>query len=279
MKRIGILYHPLKEAAYALAKQLEEFLGSKGLSVWLCSAWEGKEAKAQVSGTDLILSVGGDGTILRAAQAVVPGPTPITGINLGKLGFMTELSVGETMEKLPALLAGEGWVDERSLLEAVVFPADEGQESSGMFYALNDVVVARGEVARLIYVEASIDGEPLTIYKADGVIVATATGSTGYSLAAGGPVLHPQAKESLLLPILPHLSSAYMLVLPSMAAVKLRLSTALPATLSIDGHINLPLSNGATIMVKHSSSTVCFLRVHPETSFYGSLEQRLKGKQ
>ncbi|MFC2040918.1 NAD(+)/NADH kinase [Chloroflexota bacterium] len=279
MKRIGILYHPMKEAAYALAKQLEEFLGSRGLSVWLCSAWEGEEAKAQVSGTDLILSVGGDGTILRAAQAVVPGPTPITGINLGKLGFMTELSVGETMEKLPALLAGEGRVDERSLLEAEVFPAGEGQESSGMLYALNDVVVARGAVARVIYVEASIDGEPLTTYKGDGVIVATATGSTGYSLAAGGPILHPQAKEFLLLPILPHLSSAYMLVLSSTAAVNLRLSTALPATLSIDGHINLPLSDGATIMVKHSASTVRFLRIHPETSFYSSLEQRLKGKQ
>ncbi len=279
MKRIGIIYHPKKEAASALAKQLKGFLGSRGLSVWLCSAWEGEEAKAQVSGTDLILSVGGDGTILRAAQAVVPGPTPITGINLGKLGFMTELSVSETMEKLPALLAGEGWVDERSLLEAEVFPADEGQESSGMFYALNDVVVTRGEVARVIYVEASIDGEPLTTYKADGVIVATATGSTGYSLAAGGPILHPQAKESLLLPILPHLTSAYMLVLPYTAAVKLRLSAALPATLSIDGHINLPLLDGATIKVKHSSSTVRFLRIHPGTVFYSSLEQRLKGKQ
>ncbi|MFC1939161.1 NAD(+)/NADH kinase [Chloroflexota bacterium] len=279
MKKIGILYHPMKEAAYTLAKQLEEFLGSKGIFVWLCSAWEGEEAKAQVNGTDLILSVGGDGTILRAAQAVVPGPTPITGINLGKLGFMTELSVDETMEKLPALLSGEGWVDERSLLEAEAFPAGEGQESSGMFYALNDVVVARGEVVRVIYVEASIDGELLATYKADGVIVATATGSTGYSLAAGGPILHPQAKESLLLPILPHLSSAYMLVLPSTAAVKLRLSTALPATLNIDGHINLPLSDGATIKVKHSSSTVRFLRIHPETSFYSSLEQKLKGKQ
>ena len=280
MKRVGIIYHPVKEAAYTLAEKLAEFLGTEGLSVWLCSAWEGETAKAQVDGTDLILSIGGDGTILRAAQAVLPGLTPIVGVNLGKLGFMTELSVDEATAKLPALLAGEGWIDERSLLEAELSPTDEGHEPPRMFYALNDVVVARGAVARVIHVEASIDGEPLTTYKADGVIVATATGSTGYSLAAGGPILHPQAKESLLLPISPHLSAAYVLVLPSTATVKLCLSTtAHPATLSIDGHINFSLSSGATITVKHSSNTVRFLRIHPETSFYSSLEQRLKGKQ
>ncbi len=279
MKRIGILYHPMKETAYALAKKLEEFLGAKGLYVWLCSAWEWEMAKAQVSGTDLILSIGGDGTILRAAQAAVPGPTAITGINLGKLGFMTELSVEEAMGKLPALLAGEGWIDERSMLEAELSPHDERQEPPRMFYALNDVVVARGAVARVIYVEANIDGELLTTYKGDGVIVATATGSTGYSLAASGPILHPQAKESLLLPILPHLSLAYTLVLPSTAIVKLCISTTHPASLSIDGHTNLPLSSGDTITVKRSSNMARFLRIHPETSFYSSLEQRLKGKQ
>ena len=269
----------MKEEAYVLAKKLEEFLGSGGFSVWRCSAWEGESAKAQLNGTDLMLSVGGDGTILRAAQAVVPGLTPITGINLGRLGFMTELSVDEAMDKLPALLAGEGWIDERSLLEAELSPTDEGHQPPGIFYTLNDVVVARGEVARVIYVEASIDDEPLTTYKADGVIVATATGSTGYSLAAGGPILHPQAKESLLSPIMPHLSPAYTVLLPSTAVVKLRISTSHQAILSIDGHINLPLLSGATVTIKHSSNKARFLRIHPETSFYSSLEQRLKGKQ
>ena len=277
MKRVGILYHPKIEAAYTLAKELQDFLGSSGISVWLCSAWEGETAKAQVNGTDLIISIGGDGTILRAAQLVVPELTPITGINLGRLGFMTELSADEALAKLPALLAGEGWIDERAMLEAELLTTDE--ETSRIFYALNDVVVARGAMARMVYIEATIDGQPLTTYKADGVIVATATGSTGYSLAAGGPILHPQAKEFLLLPILPHLSSAYTLVLPSTAVVKLSISTAHQATLSIDGHINLPLSSGAIITVKHSSSAARFLRIHPETSFYSSLEQRLKGKQ
>lgn len=273
MNRIGILYHPMIEAAHILAEKLEEFLGSKSISVWLCSAWEGEKARAQVNNTDLVLSIGGDGTILRAAQAVVPHPIPITGINLGKLGFMTELSADEAMAKLPALLAGEGWIDERALLEAGLL----GEKS--LFYALNDVVVARGEVARTVRIEASVDGEALTTYKGDGVIVATATGSTGYSLAAGGPILHPQAEEFLLLPILPHLSSAYTLVLPPTAVVTLRVSVAYQAALNIDGHINLPLSSGDMVTVKHSSITTRFLRIHPETSFYGSLEKRLKGKQ
>jgi len=278
MKRVGILYHPMKEEAHTLARKLEDFLKTKNLSVWSCSAWEGEEARAQVNGTDLILSVGGDGTILRAVQAIVPASTPITGINLGRLGFMTELSVKEAMTRLPALLAGEGWIDERFLLEAELSPAEEGQEPS-IFYALNDVVVARGEVARVIYVDTSIDGEPLTTYKADGVIVATATGSTGYALAAGGPILHPQARELILLPIMPHLSASYTLVLPYKTTVKLHISTVYTGTLSIDGHINLPLSSSTTVTVKHSPRTVRFLRVHPETSFYSSLEQRLKGKQ
>jgi NAD+ kinase len=277
MNKIGVLYHPKIESAYTLAKKLQEFLASNGVSVWLCSAWDGEEARAHLDDTDLILTVGGDGTILRAAQAVVPALTPITGINLGKLGFMTELSADEAVDKLPALLAGEGWIDERAMLEAELSATDQ-EEPSRVFNVLNDVVVARGALARVVYVEASINGEPLTTYKGDGVIVATATGSTGYSLAAGGPILYPEAKEFLLLPILPHLSSAYPMVLPSTAVVKLRMATTHQATLSIDGHINLPLPSGATITVKHNSNKTRFLRIHPEAFFYGSLEQRLKGK-
>ena len=279
VRKVGILYHPMVEAAYTLAKELEKFLGSSGVSVWLCSAWEGEKAGAQAGNTDLILTTGGDGTILRAAHVALLNQTPITGINLGNLGFMTELSADEAVDKLPALLAGGGWIDERAMLKAKLLPTDQGHESPRTFYVLNDVVVARGTIARIVYVEASINDEPLTTYKADGVIVATATGSTGYSLAAGGPILQPQAKEFLLLPILPHLSSAYTVVLPSTAIVKLRISNPHQATLSIDGHINLPLSSGAMVTIRHSSKRARFLRIHPETSFYSSLEQRLKGKQ
>ena len=276
MKKVGILYHPMIEAALTLAEELQDFLTARGISAWLGSAWEGEKAKSQVGDTDLMLTIGGDGTILRAAQVVVPEKIPITGINLGKLGFMTELSAKEAKDKLPALLEGKGWLDERAMLEAELV---NGSGPSRTFYALNDVVVGRGAVARVVYVEASIDGEPLTTYKADGVIVATATGSTGYSLSAGGLILHPQAEEFLLLPIVPHLSLAYTLVLPATAVVKLRLNTAHQATLSVDGHINLPLESGAVITVRHSSNSGRFLRIHPKAAFYRSLEQKLKGKK
>jgi len=278
MKRIGVLYHPMNEAARTLAEEVKAFLAARGISVWLCSAWEGEQARSQVAGTDLILTIGGDGTILRAAQVAVsvPKPIPIAGINLGKLGFMTELSAEEAKDKLPALLEGKGWLDERAMLEAELDAP--GREPARTYYALNDVVVARGAVARVVYVEASIDGQKLTTYKADGVVVATATGSTGYSLSAGGPILHPRAKEFLLSPILPHLSLGYSLVLPATAVVKLLLATVHEATLSIDGHINPPLADGAVITVRHSATSGRFLRIHPEAAFYSSLEQKLKGK-
>jgi NAD+ kinase len=276
IKKVGILYHPLVEAALPRAKELEDFLTARGVSVWLCSAWEGEQAKAQMNGTGLILTIGGDGTILRAAQVAFPAEIPITGINLGRLGFMTELSADEAEKKLPALLEGGGWIDERALLEAELPP---GRAEPSTFYVLNDVVVARGGVARVVYVEVSVDGEGLSTYKGDGVIVATATGSTGYSLAAGGPILHPRSRDFLLLPVMPHLSLAYPMVLPATAVVGLRLATTHEAILAIDGHINLPLTSGEVITIRHSSRVGRFLRSRPEASFYTSLEQKLKGRR
>ena len=276
-KTIGILYHPMKEAAVNLAKDMEQFLTARKIVVWSCSAWEGDTARAKINSTDLILTIGGDGTILRAAQAIVPEKTPITGINLGNLGFMTELSVDEAKDKTEYLLDGEGWIDERSLLEAEVTLSTDSPPHT--FYALNDVVVARGAVARVIHIAASIDGEPLTTYKADGVIVATATGSTGYALAAGGPILHPHSRDAVLIPIMPHLSANYCLVLSPDAVIQLNVQAVHPATLSIDGHTNLPLNSGAIITVKRSKHIIRFLRIHPESSFYSSLEKRLKGKR
>ena len=276
MKKAGIFYHPLVEATHTKAKELQNFLTNRGLSIWLCSTWESETAATELDDTDLVLSVGGDGTILRSAQAIAPRMTPIIGINLGRLGFMTELSADEAVVELPRLLSGEGWTDERAMLQAEFSP--DGQKTS-IRHALNDVVVARGAIARLIRAAASINGKYFAEYKADGIIMATATGSTGYSLAAGGPILHPQAEDFILMPILPHLSPAYPLVLPAGTEVKLSITAPHQATLSIDGHINIPITNGASITVKRSPHRTRFLRIHPKNSFYGSLEQKLKGKR
>ena len=275
MKRIGIFYHPMKEAACTLAKEVTGFLRERRLAVWACSAWEWERAGQQVEGTDLVLSIGGDGTILRAAQAIMPRPIPIVGINLGRLGFMSELSVSETNKKLPLLIDGEGHFDERSVLEADVSVSSTGETKH--YYALNDVVVARGGVARLININTEIDGVLLSCLRADGVVLATATGCTGYTLAAGGSILHPQSSDIVMVPLLPHLSFSYPMVLPESSVLKLTLENPTPGIVSIDGHISINMACGDNITVKHSNARVRFLRIH-NTSFYGSLEQRLKGR-
>jgi NAD+ kinase len=281
LKKVGIIYHPKIAAAKALAEQLFQVLPTLKATTWTCSAWDEEGMKVQAPGTDLVLSVGGDGTILRVARAVTPWEIPIVGVNLGHLGFMTELSAEDIMEKLPALLGGEGWIDRRTMLQIEFsFQGEEklGKESFQSFYALNDVMVGRGAVSRVVYVKTTIDGEPLTTYKADGVIISTATGSTGYSLAAGGPILYPQAEEILIKPISAHLTMAYPLVLPPTAIIELEVHTDHQAMLSIDGQIEFELRDGDKVTAKRSPHLARFLRIHPPTFFYSALEQRLKGR-
>lgn len=276
IKRIGILYHPKVESTRGKAKELEGFLKAQGLSVWVCSAWDSEQAAAGIEGTDLMLTVGGDGTILRAVQAVIPVMTPITGINQGKLGFMTELTNGEAIEKLPRFLAGEGWTDERAMLQAELKSADKAPQ---VFHALNDVVVARGPIARLITIETTINGEKFTTYRADAIITSTATGSTGYALAARGPIMHPRSPDILFVPLAPHLSPTYPLVLSEKTEVVLRLSTYQEAALSIDGHVNLTLVDGDTVTIRRSPYITRFRRIRPESSFFGTLEEKLRGRK
>ena len=266
MKRIGILYHPQLEKTRDLTSKLAKKLSTQGVSSWQCSAWEEDKAKAQVAGSDLIFSIGGDGTILHAARIIIPLAVPILGINLGRLGFITELSTDEVLSKLPDLLKGNGWIEERAMLQA--------QLEDKIFYALNDVVV-RSTAVSLVNMRVEIDGDLLTTYRADGIIVATATGSTAYSLAAGGPILHPQSKEIILQPISCHLGLSHSLVLLPQSIVGVRITSRNKAILSLDGQLDLPLSNEQSIEVKLSPYVTRFLRIHQPTYFYSSLWQKL----
>jgi NAD+ kinase len=278
MRMVGVIYHPKIAAAMTLAGRLSEFLTSAKIATWTRSAWDEEGMKAQCPGADLVLSVGGDGTILRVARATSLWEIPILGVNLGHLGFMTELSAGNIMEILPAVLDGNGWIDQRTMLQVEMSKdkASPGGGPTGPLHALNEAVLGRGAVSRVVYIQASVDGEVLTTYKTDGVIVATATGSTGYSLAAGGPILHPKSEEILLKPISAHLTMAYALVLPPTAVVELGVHTDHQAMLSIDGQVEFALQDGDRITVRRSSHVARFLRVYPPASFYSALEQRLK---
>lgn len=267
MKRVGILYHPRIEKTGSLANKLEDLLAAQGILSWQCSAWDEDKAKPQVASSDLILSIGGDGTILHVARIIAPLAVPILGINLGKLGFITELNYDEALSNLPNLLEGKGWIEERAMLEA--------QTENKSFCALNDVVV-RSIAVRLINIEVKIDDEVLTTYRADGILVATATGSTGYSLAAGGPILHPQSKEIVLQPISCHLGLNHALVLPPQSIVDLKVASGDKAILSLDGQDDSPLSNEQNVRVKLSPYVARFLRIHQPTYFYSSLRQKLR---
>ena len=278
MRRVGVIYHPKIAAARTLAGRLSEFLTSAKIATWTCSAWDEDGVKAQCPGADLVLSVGGDGTILRVARVTSVSGIPILGVNLGHLGFMTELSADNIMEVLPSVLDGKGWIDQRTMLQVEMSKdkAAPGGGSAVPLHALNEAVLGRGAVSRVVYIQASVDGEVLTTYKTDGVIVATATGSTGYSLAAGGPILHPQSENILLKPISAHLTMAYALVLPPTAVVELEVHTDHQAMLSIDGQVEFALQDGDKITSRRSSRVARFLRIYPPTSFYSALEQRLK---
>ena len=270
MKRIGILYHPQIEKARDLTNELRELLSAHGIYSWQCSAWDEDEARPQVNGSDLILSIGGDGTILHAARISAPAKVPILGINLGKLGFITELDANGALSNLLDVIKGNGWIEERAMLEAQL----EGKS----FHALNDVVI-RSTIARLIDIEAKIDGAVLTTYRADGLIIATATGSTGYSLAAGGPILYPQSKEFILQPISCHLGLSQALVLPPQSMIDLEVTSNGKATLSLDGQTDLSLSDNQNIKVKLSHHVARFLRIQQPNYSYGSLWKKLRGKR
>ena len=270
MKQVGVLYHPRLQKAQNLAGKLTELLSAQGISSWQCSAWDEDKAKSQVAGSDLIISIGGDGTILRIARIIVPLAVPILGINLGKLGFITEVDGNDVLPDLPELLRTGGWVEERAMLEAQL----EGKS----FQALNDVVI-RSTAVSLVNIRVGIDGESLATYRADGIIVATATGSTAYSLAAGGPILHPQSKDIVVQPISCHLGLSHSLVLPPQSVVELKIASGDEAMLSIDGQVDFRLSNEQNVKVRLSPYVTRFLRTRQPTYFYALLWQKLRGNR
>ncbi|MBI3979318.1 MAG: NAD(+)/NADH kinase [Chloroflexi bacterium] len=275
IKRIGVLFHPKVPASRALADRIAEDLTRLGARHWVVSAWEEAEAHALIPETDLVLTLGGDGTILRAARIVVPHEVPILAVNMGKLGFLAEVAPGEVLGALPSVLAGAGWIEERMMLSARLLPATGGLTLEP-FQALNDVVVGRGALARIIYIHAFVNGEPFTTYAADGLVVATPTGSTGYSLAAGGPILHPELRAFLLSPIAPYLSLSRSVELPGDAEVTLDVRTDHQASLSIDGQLDLALRNNDRVVVRQSPHVTRFLRLGSRSYFFATLAQRLR---
>ena len=270
MNKVGIFVAARWRGATNLVESLRAALAPEVAEVWQTSSWDEPEAQERIEGTDLIICLGGDGSMLWAARAVVPHAVPILGVNMGRLGFLAEIGPQELMAELPRVLTGAGRVEQRAMLQARV-PA-WGQT----FQALNDVVIGRALAGRPVYVDVSVDGQRLAIYRCDAVIVATGTGSTGYSLSAGGPVLHPESRDLLLTPVAPHLAPALPIVLPGDAVVDLIVSTEDGAAVSIDGQVNRTLDSGDGVSVCRSPHVARFLRLSRPQDYYRILAERLQ---
>jgi NAD+ kinase len=270
VKKAGIFVHSRWPAARELADEVTSYLLEQGVeTVWVTSEWDDDALRTDMPGSDLLICLGGDGTVLRAARTVVPNPVPILGVNMGRLGFLAEVRPDELMACLPNVLAGKYRLEERTMLLAEVPPL-------GVKYdALNDVVVGRQTVSRPIYVDVAVDGSRLAIHRCDAMIVATATGSTAYSLSAGGPILHPESRDLVLTAVAPHIAAARPLVLPPDSTVDLTVTADQDAVVSIDGQVDTPLTSGDTVSVRRSPHTARFVRFSAPGEYYGMLAERL----
>jgi NAD+ kinase len=273
MQKIGLLYHPKIAESRQLAGDLDDMLTARGLFTWVGSAWEDQQAKEHVSDLDLIVTFGGDGTILRAARMAALHGTPILSVNMGRFGFLAEAQPSEVPKVMNRVLSGDYWLEERSMLHAEL---NRRGRLVGAFEALNDVVVGHGTISRVVRLGAFVDGEHLANYVADGLIVATPTGSTAYSLAAGGPILHPALRDILITPIAPHRAVERSLVLPAESTVEIRLSTEYPAVLTIDGQIDTELVDEDRVSISVSRHCCRLARIQPRNYFGRNLLDRLK---
>jgi NAD+ kinase len=218
--------------------------------------------------TDLVIVVGGDGTMLRAARALALHDTPLLGINLGRLGFLTDISPAELRPKLAPILAGEFQQDERFLLRA-----DMGDESrtNGDARALNDIVLHKWNIARMIEFETYINGQLVNDQRSDGLIVSTPTGSTAYALAGGGPLMHPSLNAMVLVPLCPHTLSNRPIVVDGNSEIEIHLGRehAEGVQLTCDGQVTLPVMEGEIIRIRKDERRIRL--IHPLSHDYYSV--------
>lgn len=280
IKRIGLVGNLAKAACVESVRHAADLIGATGRRV-LCDEATARLAKLDLpaesdiasltSKTDLILVFGGDGTMLRVAREIAGSSTPILGINIGGLGFLTGVSSAELEVALAHIWKGEYSFEPRTLLQADAVRREHRLKAA----ALNDVVVSRGSTSRLIDLDVAVDGEPLARYRCDGLIVSSPTGSTAYSLAAGGALVHPTAKVMALTPICPHTLSNRSLLLPLSSTVEIRAVNPRPTTmLSVDGDLLCDLDAGDTIWIRQSRHAVRMMHLAGR-SFYQALRRKL----
>jgi NAD+ kinase len=260
-------YHKMP-AAFAEGEAIAAYLNKKGVEAPYGSLYEeGLRKRIKNKEFDLLIAVGGDGTMLRAGHLCAPSGVPILGINLGRLGFLIQVQQNEWRDMLERLFKGEAWIENRMMLRVEHLRAGE---VIGSWHALNEAVVGRGQYLRPVKLAANADGHLLTTYIADGLIAATATGSTAYALAAGGPILPPELRNILIVPIAPHLSVDRAVVLAEGSSIRIDVRSE-NAVLSVDGAIPTGLAEDDRVDVRAAEYTARFVRFGDAGYFYRNL--------
>ena len=271
-RRIAIAVYLSLPEGMERAQEISNFLHESGVENVAWGTFQDEEfiQRIEAKEFDLLLALGGDGTMLRAGNLAAPLGLPVLGINLGHFGFLTEIQRGQWRDLLPLLLEGKYRIEERMMLYVEHTRAGKVLDS---WHVINEVVVCRGQFVRPVHIQAEVDGYKLTTYVADGLIAATPTGSTAYALAAGGPIMPPDLRNILLIPVAPHLSIDRAIILSEGTGVTMTVYTRHEAVLSVDGRPPVPMLNGDSVHVSVNDFQVYFIRFQDPSYFYRNITE------
>lgn len=268
-QHIAVAPHPEISVAVEETEHVVSFLVDRGLRVTSGLLYDESLRQQIIEGVfDLLIALGGDGTMLRAGHLCGPHGVPILGINMGRFGFLMEIRQNAWRDALERLLKGDFWLEKRMMLSAEQVRDDQ---VLGEWEVVNESVVSRGSFVRPVQMEVNVDDRYLATYVADGMIASTPTGSTAYAMAAGGPILPPELRTILLVPIAPHLSIDRGIVLAEGSSVAIKVHTSHQAVLSIDGQPPTELVDGDCVNVRASDHTLQFIRFQDPGYFYRNL--------
>ncbi len=272
--RIGFAYNPTSEDALELRERAAGWCRMHGVEQWAAPAGETADKLDELRRTDALVVLGGDGTFLRAAQSIAEVDVPIIGINLGKVGFLSMAEANELEALLEKLKAGSFVIRERMALTGQILQA--GRTPDGTFTALNDIVVARGSLARVVRLDVSIDESHLATFVADGLVVASPTGSTGYSFSAGGPIVEPHSRNLVVTPIAGYLSAIRSIVVSPRQVVRARVTDAHEALVSIDGREDRRIAVGDVVEVRAMERPMRFIEPAGALPFWDLLRTKVE---
>jgi NAD+ kinase len=273
--RIGFAYNPTAETAVELRERAAGWCAMRGVDHWAATAADLDALRRELPSTDVLVILGGDGTLLRAVRGAVETGTPLLGVNVGKVGFLSMVESDGLDRVLGQLVAGEYTIEERMGLEGRILRG--GRDGAGERYvALNDVVVARGSLARVCRLDVSIDNSHLATFIADGLVVASPTGSTGYSFSAGGPIVAPATRNLIVTPIAGYLSAIRSIVVEPTRVVRCKVQDAFEALVSIDGREDIPIAVGDVVEVRAIDAPIRFVQPNGAVQFWDLVRHKVE---